>query len=1025
MQTSVLREYSWSWAKDQTEDVITQHLKSNPHDILHRLAKEALKIPSSEQNLQISHKILLSMTKANIEEDRIVKFLKVLRDNRLIPTESSKTAGLLQTALAEKNIPFAVSLIKVLEKSESSENSPFMLAREAMSKSDEGSLLFLLSNKLIKNKSQLKNLFAEACEKNLVKVVEFFLKKEADFEVSDELIEDQLREAMHQKRNYLALLLLGRMNFDFAEEMRSKSNLLNFACCLKPENDFFLLSVIQKYKQHTAFDTSLFVEAIDKASKKAALYANPGNMLLLIKEGASVDSKLINNLLYAREDEYAIDLIEGYKQNEYLDILMTAIRVGADLVIECILSKFEDKILQELPLGKFDLYSALLERAIQGHNSLTARLCLERLGENVDQVLIDKMLAEALASNSEGLLLLMVEKGYIPSHEYPKLLLQAVKEEFSELARTLLAYGTNVNYADNNGLTPLMLASARNSYALLSILLKNKGNVNAQDSFGNTPLHYAAYTGSNEAILLLLKEGALINMPNKTKYTPLHLAAEEGWDSTVNFLIENKADKNCRNDAGNTPLHLMVRSDMITAHTVSKLINNGCEVHIQNNRGETPFTQMIRIGRVSPILPNFLPYRKLFDNAALIPKLLNENQEAADLVCAKENLSYAIPLEISLLLNSYRLAHLIAKRYSYEDFAKEIKKLALRYPETSLAMIKESIYHIQEGHLKEGRIEFEPQYFNQKATPEKIEKIKEHLLNLFDLINFEDPSKPEYRNPAKLSNDGYPVLPTEIKKGLNTLFHCIRNRTVFIGTPPEGPELIKWYERLEQMLLPLCEIIAFSSDKYGQGTSIIDLGIAGMHCGGRWVGTVEQLVRLEMLGQRPVTLDEYIKNALQIARRSIIELLIEDGNVHQYNHALYAVGEELGLIKPGTKDTYKDSLAETEISNSERILEQFYKLYTPTFIINLTREKLTEFGRNGENRDIVIDWFKENLPDYWKKEEYEKLLGISKSEQDKLEVRQERLFTYLSENLWDDNYKFSVGRRAAIDFLIGVGILIR
>jgi uncharacterized protein len=112
-----------------------------------------------------------------------------------------------------------------------------------------------------------------------------------------------------------------------------------------------------------------------------------------------------------------------------------------------------------------------------------------------------------------------------------------------DCVKLMLIRGANVNLADDEGLTPLMI-SARVTYrggVEMTKLLINKGaNVNARASKGSTALMYAAWGVADryqdeyvKVVRLLIKHGAKVNVKNKIGASPLSIAKEGKWQKIV------------------------------------------------------------------------------------------------------------------------------------------------------------------------------------------------------------------------------------------------------------------------------------------------------------------------------------------------------------------------------------------------------------------------------------------------------------------------------------------------------------
>jgi ankyrin repeat protein len=76
-------------------------------------------------------------------------------------------------------------------------------------------------------------------------------------------------------------------------------------------------------------------------------------------------------------------------------------------------------------------------------------------------------------------------------------------------AKYLVEKGIDVNAADKNGNTPLMLASALGEVDMINLLIENGANVNAKNKDGETALSIAKAFGQFMAASALQKLGAV------------------------------------------------------------------------------------------------------------------------------------------------------------------------------------------------------------------------------------------------------------------------------------------------------------------------------------------------------------------------------------------------------------------------------------------------------------------------------------------------------------------------------------
>ena len=112
-----------------------------------------------------------------------------------------------------------------------------------------------------------------------------------------------------------------------------------------------------------------------------------------------------------------------------------------------------------------------------------------------------------------------------------------------------------VSTKDDNGATPLHLASAWDHKDVVEWLLANKADVNAKDNKDGTALHYAVGNGRYEVAKLLLSKKSDVNAKDIGGNTPLNIAAGMGYKKIVALLLTNKAEVNPIDNTGQTPMH--------------------------------------------------------------------------------------------------------------------------------------------------------------------------------------------------------------------------------------------------------------------------------------------------------------------------------------------------------------------------------------------------------------------------------------------------------------------------------------
>jgi uncharacterized protein len=122
----------------------------------------------------------------------------------------------------------------------------------------------------------------------------------------------------------------------------------------------------------------------------------------------------------------------------------------------------------------------------------------------------------------------------------------AVHYSEQDISSRLLEAGADPNLRNPDTLvTPLSLALAGGSPALVSLLLEAGADPNATLLDGDTPLMVAARAGMPELVALLIRHGAEPDARHgEYGYSPLMLAANSGNAAAVSLLLDKGADPN-------------------------------------------------------------------------------------------------------------------------------------------------------------------------------------------------------------------------------------------------------------------------------------------------------------------------------------------------------------------------------------------------------------------------------------------------------------------------------------------------
>jgi ankyrin repeat protein len=165
--------------------------------------------------------------------------------------------------------------------------------------------------------------------------------------------------------------------------------------------------------------------------------------------------------------------------------------------------------------------------------------------------------------------------------------------DVTRIARLLLERGADINAQDEDGRTPLYLASFHERVGIVRVLLDGGATTNSKDNQGRTPVHVVAEGHSCVLARLLLERGADVDVPDGDNETPLHLASRlVTLEMVLVLLLEAGANACAKNAQGETPLHLVSRSPYDSrgdgVGIVQLLLEHGADVNAQDNNLATP-----------------------------------------------------------------------------------------------------------------------------------------------------------------------------------------------------------------------------------------------------------------------------------------------------------------------------------------------------------------------------------------------------------------------------------------------------
>ena len=133
-----------------------------------------------------------------------------------------------------------------------------------------------------------------------------------------------------------------------------------------------------------------------------------------------------------------------------------------------------------------------------------------------------------------------------PPFKIPKLdrdMIAAIERDDPESVKLLLLQGANVDFRDQDGWTPTMLAAICGSPQCLRVLVASGANLHVQDHEGWTALMAAAGDGEADCVDILLRAGSPVDSRDSFMRTPLLICASICCSlDTIDLLLAAGAD---------------------------------------------------------------------------------------------------------------------------------------------------------------------------------------------------------------------------------------------------------------------------------------------------------------------------------------------------------------------------------------------------------------------------------------------------------------------------------------------------
>ena len=148
-----------------------------------------------------------------------------------------------------------------------------------------------------------------------------------------------------------------------------------------------------------------------------------------------------------------------------------------------------------------------------------------------------------------------------------------------DILKVIVESGANVNHADKDGMTPLIIASQQGYEMIVDYLIAKGAKVNTEDYSGSTSLMLASQHGRGNVVKKLIDSGANINQQAKSNgRSALYCSCGNNQLDVVRILVENGADLEIQNNQNHSPLCIAA----ITGHReITKyLLDKGANVHV-------------------------------------------------------------------------------------------------------------------------------------------------------------------------------------------------------------------------------------------------------------------------------------------------------------------------------------------------------------------------------------------------------------------------------------------------------------
>ena len=221
---------------------------------------------------------------------------------------------------------------------------------------------------------------------------------------------------------------------------------------------------------------------------------------------------------------------------------------------------------------------------------------------------IDDLVAAAKRGDLDQVKLLVEKKGIDINRPGPykdrTALMMAAKKGHIHVVKYLVDHGADVNQADEEGETALLMAIvSREGHrtAIITYLLNHGADVNHAGDSGHTALHLVSFDGTVDQAQMLVDRGADVNHKDTWGKTPLQNAVSVRSIDMIHYLVEHGADVRTIDKDGNTVLHGI--DYPLDDATFAYLVEHGADVQAVNHAGQTVLFSVVKSCRPDNRLP--------------------------------------------------------------------------------------------------------------------------------------------------------------------------------------------------------------------------------------------------------------------------------------------------------------------------------------------------------------------------------------------------------------------------------------